>query len=103
MAYATADLVWLHSLCQELGLTYTTQLWSDNKSALALASNPVFHARTKHIEIDVRFIREKVQAKEIEVGFVPSEDQVADIFTKPLSEALFLKLQQLRLGRGITV
>lgn len=91
----------MHSLSSELGVSFSSpsKLWSDNKSALALASNPVFHARTNHVEIDVHFIREKVQAQEIDIGFVPSEDQVADLLTKPMSEADFLKLQhQLKLG-----
>lgn len=95
LANAAAELLWLHSLCSELGVRYTapSKLWSDNKSALALASNPVFHARTKHVEIDVHFIREQVQSKTIEVGFVPSEDQVADLLTKSLPEADFIKLR----------
>ena len=53
--------------------------------ATSLAKNLVFHARTKHIEIDVHFVREKVLAKEVEVRFVPSEEQVVDVFTKALS------------------
>lgn len=103
LSNAAADLVWLNSLCLELGVPISTpsHLWSDNNSALALASNPVFHARTKHIEIDVHFVREKVQAKVLEVGFVSSEDQVADLFTKPVSEVCFLRhRQKLRLGEG---
>lgn len=96
LANATVDLIWLHSLCGELGISVTipSKIWSDNKSALALASNPVFHARTKHVEIDVHFVREKVQSKVVEVGYVPSEDQVADLFTKALPEAVFLRLRQ---------
>lgn len=86
MANATMGLLWLHSLCQELGVSVSTphQLWSDNISAVALASNPVFHVRTKHIEVDVHFIREKVQAKFLDVGHVAEVEQVANIFTKPL-------------------
>lgn len=74
LANAAADILWLHSLCQELGISIisTSQLWSDNQSAIALASNPVFHARTKHIEVDVHFIREKVQARVLDVGYVPT-------------------------------
>lgn len=96
LANASADIIWLHSLCKELNLPYkpSSQLWCDNQSAIALAFNPVFHARTKHIEVDVHFIREKVLAKQIEVGYVSSEDQIADIFTKPLSEKRFVFLRK---------
>ena len=50
-----------------------------------MATNLVFHSRTKHIEIAVHFVREKVEAKELEVRYVPTEFQVADVFTKPLA------------------
>lgn len=91
LANAAADIVWLQSLCTELGVSLhsPSTLWCDNLSALALASNPVFHARTKHTEIDVHFIREKIQNKIIDVGHVPSIDQISDIFTKPFPEAMF--------------
>lgn len=96
VANCATDLIWLMSLCRELGVSVTipSQLWTDNQSAMALASNPVFHARTKHIEVDVHFICEKVQAKIIDVGYVPTQDQVADIFTKALPESRFLLLRQ---------
>ena len=64
-------------------------LWCDNMGATSLASNPIFHARTKHIEIDVHFIREKVLCKEVEVRFIPSEEKVADVFTTSLSISSF--------------
>ena len=69
----------------------------DNMSAIASASNPVLHARTKHIELDIHFVRDKVLAKEIDLRHVPIKDQISDIFTKPLSKQSFVKLRE-RLG-----
>jgi hypothetical protein len=53
--------------------------------ATYLSVNPVFHARTKHIEVDYYFVRERVAHKLLEIKFIPTGDQVADGFTKPLS------------------
>lgn len=64
-------------------------LWRDNVSAISLASNPVFHARTKHVEVDFRFVREKVLHHQLIVKYVPSQYQIADILTKPLTIARF--------------
>lgn len=91
LANVTAEVVWLHSLCLELGISVAAphQVWCDNSSAVALSANPVFHARTKHIEVDVHFTREKVAAKFINVGSVSGQEQVADIFTKPLTTERF--------------
>ena len=76
----------MQSLLKELGvkLTQPPSLWCDNLGATYLSANPVFHARAKHIEIDFHFVRERVLRKELEIRFVPSKDQVADGFTKPL-------------------
>ena len=77
LASATTEVLWLQSLFNELGrpkLDAVPILWCDNVSANLLASNPVFHARTKHIEVDVHFIREKVENKQLKVRFVPSEE-----------------------------
>lgn len=62
-------------------------------SAIALASNPVFHARTKHVEVDYHFIREKVLSKQIFVHHVGTLDQLANVFTKSLSVARFIFLR----------
>jgi hypothetical protein len=59
-------------------------IYWDNLSSIQLAKNPVFHARTKHIEVHYHFIRERVLSGEVELTYVPTNRQIADIFTKPL-------------------
>ena len=73
-------------MLKELGVKHTRIpcLWCDNLGATYLFANPVFHARTKHIEIDFHFVRERVANKQLEIRFVHSRDQVADGFTKAL-------------------
>uniref|UniRef100_A0A2N9IRW0 BED-type domain-containing protein n=1 Tax=Fagus sylvatica TaxID=28930 RepID=A0A2N9IRW0_FAGSY len=95
LASALAKLCWLRTLVKDLGIFLSDPpiLWCDNVSALAIASNPVFHARTKHIEVDFHFIRERVIRKDLQVKFVSTMDQLADIFTKGLSSPRFQDLQ----------
>jgi hypothetical protein len=59
-------------------------LWCDNIGATYLCSNPVFHARTKHIEIDFHFVRERVASQKLAIQVISSKDQIADGFTKAL-------------------
>lgn len=78
--------MWVQKLLEELKIPHspTARLWCDNIGAKYLSENPIFHARTKHIEIDYHFVREQVTQKLLEVRFISSEDQVADGFTKAL-------------------
>ncbi|WVZ55440.1 hypothetical protein U9M48_006100 [Paspalum notatum var. saurae] len=91
VANVAAEIVWLQSLLKELGVCQWKPplLWCDNLGATYLVTNPVFHARTKHIEVDFHFVREQVARKSLQIRFISSADQVADIFTKALSKGPF--------------
>ncbi|KAL5754050.1 hypothetical protein ACOSP7_022270 [Xanthoceras sorbifolium] len=91
MANLTAEIMWLHSLFCELHipLPSSTVFWCDNVSANALAYNPVFNSRIKHVDIDTHFIYDKVTSGIIEPRYVPTEFQVANVFTKGLSRDCF--------------
>ncbi|KAJ4762199.1 Gag/pol [Rhynchospora pubera] len=86
LALTCTEILWLQFLLKELGVKMEAKpvLWCDNIGATFLAMNPMFHARTKHIEIDYHFVREQVAAKQIEVKFICSVDQLSDVMTKPL-------------------
>ena len=89
--------IWLRSLLKELQMFQeeAMKIFVDNKSALALAKNPVFHDRSKHIDTRYHFIRESIARKEDHLDFMKSHDQAADILTKPLKYDTFNKLQAL--------
>jgi hypothetical protein len=68
-------------------------LLCDNESAIKIANNPVQHSRTKHIDIRHHFLRDHVSKGDIKIHGVSTDDQLADIFTKPLDESRFCKLR----------
>ncbi|KAL2933741.1 Retrovirus-related Pol polyprotein from transposon TNT 1-94, partial [Bienertia sinuspersici] len=89
MALTVCEVTWLTQLLKELGLKKLNPvtIQCDNRAALSIAANLVHHERTKHVELDCHFIRDKVSEGCIKTQYVPSERQVADLFTKPMSMA----------------
>lgn len=86
LALAISEMLWISYLLKELQvqLLQTPVLNYNNRSAEALASNPKYHSKTKHIELDLHFVREHVTQKQLEIYHVPSSEQLTDILTKPL-------------------
>lgn len=91
LAIATAEIMWIQSLLTELNAAPSTPptLWCDNLGATYLTVNPVFHARTKRIEIDYHFVRERVSRYALVVRLLSTKDQIVDIFTKGLPRIPF--------------
>ncbi|CAH9145017.1 unnamed protein product [Cuscuta epithymum] len=91
MAMTVSEILWLRWLLRDLTIDQTnaTPLYCDNQAARHIALNPVFHERTKHVEMDCYFVRERVASKEIEPVSISTVNQVADIFTKALGTDRF--------------
>ncbi|KAI9173958.1 hypothetical protein LWI28_009353 [Acer negundo] len=87
--------IWIRNVLQYLGFPQVnpTEVYIDNRSVIALAKNPVFHERSKHIDTRYHFIREHVKNNEVELVSCRTYDQAADIFTKPLKHDVFERLK----------
>ncbi|XP_071741059.1 uncharacterized mitochondrial protein AtMg00810-like [Rutidosis leptorrhynchoides] len=87
LADVTCEIIWILKLLVELEykVVLPVEVFVDNKAAIKIASNPVFHEKTKHFEIDLHFVREKLSAGVIDVLKIESANNVADLFTKRLS------------------
>ncbi|KAM0024789.1 putative RNA-directed DNA polymerase [Helianthus debilis subsp. tardiflorus] len=86
MATTVSEILWFRWLLTELEATQhgPTTLFCDNEAARHIANNPVFHERTKHVEMDCHFVRERVESREILPAHIESHLQIADLLTKPL-------------------
>jgi histone deacetylase 1/2 len=95
IADATAELIWIQVLLQELGIPQlrSPTLCCDNLGATYLSANPIFHGRSKHIEVDHHFVREWVAAKQLDIRPISTKDRLADAFTKPLSGPAFTQFR----------
>ena len=95
LACTATEVTWLHFLLHELQVSTQDPclLYCDNVSATCITDNPVFHARTKHIEIDYHFIRDLITTGALKAQFVRTDNQTADIFTKGLASSRFSLLR----------
>ncbi|XP_023765083.1 uncharacterized mitochondrial protein AtMg00810-like [Lactuca sativa] len=86
MATTVSEILWVRWLLSELGINVreATPLFCDNQSAKHIAHNPIFHKRTKHVEMDCFFVRERVETKEMAPTWLHTHHQLADLLTKPL-------------------
>lgn len=91
IAKGITDVLWVRKLLGELGCKQegACKLYCDNKAAISISENPVQHDRTKHLEIDRHFIKEKLENEIISLPFTRSKDQLADILTKVVSSKAF--------------
>eukprot|EP00253_Pinus_taeda_P017415 PITA_17415 len=91
---ASKEALWLRQILSEFGFQqqHPTTLWCDKQSAIQLCNDPIQHQRSKHIEILMHFIRKLIHDHVLEVQYCSTDDQVADIFTKALTEVKFTKL-----------
>jgi hypothetical protein len=92
--HCCAQLLWMRQTLRDYGYKLTkVPLLCDNESAIRMADNPIEHSHTKHIAIRYYFLRDHQQKRDIEIAYVSTKEQLADIFTKPLDEQTFTKLR----------
>jgi hypothetical protein len=92
--HCCTQLLWMRQTLRDYGYKFSKiPLLCDNESATRMAENPVEHSRTKHIVIRYHFLRDHQQKGDIEISYVSTKEQLADIFTKPLDEQTFTKLR----------
>jgi len=94
MVSGLCEVMWLKILLTEIQLYDRTppQLYCDNQATINMVNNPVHHDRTKHVGIDRHFIREKLEDGTLQISFVKSSDQLADVLTKGINVVVFDKL-----------
>lgn len=101
LAHGVCERMWLQRMLKELKLATDSpiKIKGNSKSAIAMVENPIYHERTKHVEIDKHFIKEKIDMGIIDLAHIPAQLQVDDVFTKPLARAL---LEEFRSKLGMT-
>lgn len=97
LASATQESVWLRKLSVDIQIDCNGPFLSheDNQSTVAMSDNPQFHGKTKHIDIKSHYVREKCNDNEIQLVYCPTNDMIADIFTKGLNKDKFKRLREM--------
>jgi hypothetical protein len=99
LTHSSKEIIWLHKLLKELSFIYSlslpTTLHCDNQGAIELSKDSKFHARTKHIDVHFHFVRQTVAQGHISIKYCPTDDMIADIFTKSLARVKFQKFRAL--------
>ncbi len=101
LANAVQEAKFLRQLCKDMKVSAgedSVLIQVDNQGAINLARNPVHHQRSKHIDIKYHFIRSEIQAGIVSLEYVPTEENIADIFTKPTSKGKLEKFKLFMLG-----
>jgi len=94
VAHGICEVLWIKRILDELKVSSPSPIkaYCDNKAAISIAHNPVLHDRTKHVEVDKHFIKEKIEIGQICMTYIPTDEQIADVLTKGLSKKQFEKL-----------
>ena len=94
VTHGMCEILWLKMILEELKVMVKKpmKVYCDNKAAINISHNPVHHDRTKHVEVDRHFIKEKIDKGAVCMTYVPTTEQVANMLTKSLSRPLFGKL-----------
>lgn len=98
MLYNAKEAVWISELLFQIGYSKRTEsltIYCDNKSTIELTKNPVFHAKTKHIDIAAHYVRELVEDGRINIEYINTKEQLADSLTKCLGRQQYERLCKL--------
>ena len=95
LAHGICEGIWIKRLLGELGVSCSPsiQMMCDNQAAISIAKNPVHHDRTKHIEIDRHFISKKIASAVVQLNYIPTRQQIANVLTKALPRTNFEELR----------
>ena len=99
LTHSSKEIIWIHKLLNDFypifSLTLPTTLYCDNQGAIRLSKDSTFHGRTKHIDVHFHFIRQTVSQNHVSLLYCPTDDMIADTFTKPLARFKFEKFRNL--------